>query len=180
LVGPPNAGKSTLLSSVTAARPKIADYPFTTLEPNLGVVRLSDYRTFVIADVPGIIEGAHEGRGLGDRFLRHIERTRTLALLVPCDAEDPHQVYRSLRAELGAYAPELADRPHCVVVTKTDLLGPDHEAPALSAPEAWGSFQVSSVTRSGLDVLMEALWKRSREIERVEEAWDADLDEWAP
>src|SRR6202521_5633960 len=117
LVGEPNAGKSTLLSVISAARPKIADYPFTTLSPNLGVVVLSDHRTFVVADVPGIIEGAHEGRGLGLQFLRHIERTRLLALLIPIDALDYQAEYDQLRSEIGAYSPALLSKPHCVVLT---------------------------------------------------------------
>src|SRR5687768_2241497 len=113
LVGLPNAGKSTFLSAVSAATPKIADYPFTTLAPNLGVVKLSDHRTFVVADIPGIIEGAHEGRGLGLRFLRHIERTRTLAFLISCDSADPQAEYELLRNEIASYSAELATKPHC-------------------------------------------------------------------
>src|SRR4029078_5514183 len=105
LVGQPNAGKSTLLSVISAATPKIGDYPFTTLAPNLGVVQLTDHRTFVVADVPGIIEGAHEGKGLGLQFLRHIERTRILALLILIDAMDWQQEYDQLRAEVQAYSP---------------------------------------------------------------------------
>src|SRR5690625_3223712 len=111
LVGQPNAGKSTLLAAVSAAQPKIADYPFTTLQPNLGVVQLSGVRSFVIADIPGIIEGAHEGRGLGLQFLRHIERTRTLAFLIPADVEDPQAEYDLLREEVRAYSKELAEKP---------------------------------------------------------------------
>ena len=104
LVGEPNAGKSTFLAMATDAKPKVADYPFTTLEPNLGVVRLRDFQSFVIADIPGIIKGAHEGKGLGHKFLRHIERTRTLALMIPVDTEDIQQAFESLRAELKAYS----------------------------------------------------------------------------
>src|SRR3954465_4694566 len=115
LVGKPNAGKSTLLSVISAARPKIADYPLTTLSPNLGVVQLSDDRTFVVADLPGIIEGAHEGRGLGLQFLRHIERTRVLAFLIPIDAIDWQSEYDQLRREVESYSEELAGKPHCVV-----------------------------------------------------------------
>ncbi len=162
LVGEPNAGKSTLLASVTGARPKVADYPFTTLSPNLGVVQLSDYRSFVIADIPGIIEGAHEGKGLGHQFLRHIERTRTLAVLIPVDAADPQAEYAALRAELTAYSPHLGTRPHCVVLTKADLLPADADPPTLDAPDAWGVHVVSSVSKAGVSELLEALWKRSR------------------
>src|SRR5438477_6793223 len=121
LLGEPNAGKSTLLSVISAARPKIADYPFTTLEPHLGVVGLSDHRSFVVANIPGIIEGAHEGKGLGLRFLQHVERTRILALLVPVDSPDPQATYELLRKEASAYSKELAAKPHVVVLTKADL-----------------------------------------------------------
>ena len=124
-------GKSTLLSVISAARPKIADYPFTTLEPNLGVVGLSGSRTFVVADIPGIIEGAHAGKGLGLRFLRHVERTRVLAYLLPLDAEDPQAVYEQLRREIAAYSEELAAKPHVVVLTKADLLADEASAPTL-------------------------------------------------
>ncbi|NUQ19734.1 MAG: GTPase ObgE, partial [Gemmatimonadaceae bacterium] len=137
LVGQPNAGKSTLLSVVSAARPKIADYPFTTLAPNLGVVQLTDHRTFVVADIPGIIEGAHEGKGLGLQFLRHIERTRILAFLIPIDAMDWQAEYDALRAEVTSYSAELAAKPHCVVFTKLDLLGEPY-VPEIEAPEAFG------------------------------------------
>ncbi|HEU0016670.1 MAG TPA: GTPase ObgE [Longimicrobium sp.] len=158
LVGEPNAGKSTFLSAVSAATPKVADYPFTTLTPNLGVVQLSDSRTFVVADIPGIIEGAHEGKGLGHQFLRHIERTRTLALMVPADALEPQAEYDKLVGELREYSAGLAAKPHCVVFTKADLLPPEWPAPSVRAPEAWGQFVVSSVARRGLEPLLEALW----------------------
>ncbi len=172
LVGQPNAGKSTLLSAISAARPKIADYPFTTLEPNLGVVQLSGMRTFVVADVPGIIEGAHEGRGLGLRFLRHIERTRTLAYLIPVDAEDPQEEYRLLREELRSYSEELAEKPHCVVISKLDVLGPDEEPPRIDAPDAWGVYAISAVSRRGVPELLEALYTHVREV--IEEAWEEE------
>jgi GTPase len=162
LVGEPNAGKSTLLASASAAKPKIADYPFTTLAPNLGVVQLSGHRTYVIADIPGIIEGAHEGRGLGLQFLRHIERTRTLAFLVPVDHEDPQTAYDMLREELHAHSPELAAKPHCLVLTKADLLGRDQEPPRVEAPDAWSQYLISAVTRQGVAELLEALWARVR------------------
>lgn len=159
LVGKPNAGKSTLLAAISAARPKIADYPFTTLAPNLGVVQLSDHRTFVVADIPGIIEGAHEGKGLGLRFLRHIERTRSLAFLVPVDSEDLQAEYDALRDEVEAYSAELGRKPHCVVITKTDLLAADAPPPVFEAPAAWGVFPISAVARQGLGDLVEA-WYR--------------------
>jgi len=160
LVGKPNAGKSTLLASISAATPRIADYPFTTLSPNLGVVQLSGHRTFVAADIPGIIEGAHEGRGLGLRFLRHIERTRTLAFLVPADSPSAQAEYDVLRSEIAAYSAELASKPHCVVITKMDLSVA--MTPAVDAPQAWGQFHVSAVTRQGLEPLLEALWVHVR------------------
>ncbi len=159
LVGKPNAGKSTLLSVVSAARPKIADYPFTTLSPNLGVVQLSDARTFVVADIPGIIEGAHEGKGLGLQFLRHVERTRILAFLIPIDAMDWQQEYDDLRREVAAYSGELAEKPHCVVFTKLDLLGEEF-IPPVDAPGSFGAFTVSAAARTGLDELLAGWWRQ--------------------
>jgi GTP-binding protein len=159
LVGKPNAGKSTLLSVISAARPKIADYPFTTLSPNLGVVQLSDARTFVVADIPGIIEGAHEGKGLGLQFLRHVERTRVLAFLIPIDAMDWQHEYDDLRREVAAYSAELAEKPHCVVFTKLDLLGEDY-APPIEAPGSFSTFSVSAAARTGLDNLLAGWWRQ--------------------
>ncbi len=169
LVGEPNAGKSTLLATVSGARPRVADYPFTTLVPNLGVVELSDFRSFVMADIPGIIEGAHEGKGLGHRFLRHIERTRALAILVALDDPEPQVTYRRLRTELARYSEELASRPHCLVFTKADLLPADAELPSVEAPEAWGVYRISSVARQGLDGFLEGLWVRIQEEREAEE-----------
>jgi GTP-binding protein len=157
LVGQPNAGKSTLLSVISAAHPKVADYPFTTLTPNLGVVQLSGHRTFVVADIPGIIEGAHQGRGLGLQFLRHIERTRILAFLIPIDALDWQLEYDTLRREVASYSAELAAKPHCIVFTKMDLLG-DLEPPPIHAPDAFGVFAISAAGRLGLDTLLAGLW----------------------
>ncbi len=166
LVGQPNAGKSTLLSVISAARPKIADYPFTTLQPNLGVVQLSDHRTFVVADIPGIIEGAHEGKGLGLQFLRHIERTRILAFLLPIDVMEWQTEYDKLRAEIAAYSPELAAKPHCVVFSKLDLWG-EQMIPELNAPGAFGIYSISAPARLGLDELKNEWWKRILEIKKA-------------
>jgi len=166
LVGQPNAGKSTLLSVVSAARPKIADYPFTTLSPNLGVVQMSGSRTFVIADIPGIIEGAHEGKGLGLTFLRHIERTRILAFLIPIDAMDWQEEYDKLRAEVGLYSAELAARPHCVVFTKLDLMGEDY-TPEITTQGAFAMFSISAAGRLGLDKLKDGLWTKILEIKKA-------------
>ena len=159
LVGKPNAGKSTLLSVISAARPKIADYPFTTLSPNLGVVQLSDARTFVVADIPGIIEGAHEGKGLGLQFLRHVERTRVLAFLIPIDAMEWQQEYDDLHREVAAYSAELAEKPHCVAFTKLDLLGEEF-IPPVDAPGSFGAFAVSAAARTGLDELLAGWWRQ--------------------
>jgi GTP-binding protein len=167
LVGQPNAGKSTLLSVISAARPKIADYPFTTLAPNLGVVQLSDHRTFVVADIPGIIEGAHEGRGLGLQFLRHIERTRVLAFLIPVDSMDWQAEYDTLRREVRSYSEELAGKPHAVVFTKMDLMG-ELEAPPLEAPDAFATFAISAANRQGLDELNAGLWSRLLALKKEE------------
>ncbi|MET0398087.1 MAG: GTPase ObgE [Longimicrobiaceae bacterium] len=180
LVGEPNAGKSTFLSAVSAATPKVADYPFTTLTPNLGVVQLSGSRTFVVADIPGIIEGAHEGKGLGHQFLRHIERTRTLALMIPSDALEPQQEYDKLMAELRAYSEELAAKPHCVVFTKGDLLPPEWPAPRVEAPGAWGQFLVSSVAQRGLDPLLEGLWTHAAQVMEAERGEGLEREEWRP
>jgi len=169
LVGQPNAGKSTLLSVISAARPKIADYPFTTLSPNLGVVQLSDGRTFVVADLPGIIEGAHEGKGLGLQFLRHIERTRILAFMIPIDSMDWQAEFDQLRREIAAHSPELAQKPYCVLFAKMDLLG-ETEPPPLDAPGAFGVFAISSVARQGLDDLVAAWWTRLLDMKKANEA----------
>src|SRR6185436_15648117 len=157
LLGEPNAGKSTLLSVISAARPKIADYPFTTLEPHLGVVGMSDHRSFVVADIPGIIEGAHEGKGLGLRFLQHVERTRILAVLIPADSPDPQATYELLRSEAAAYSKELAPKPHVVVITKSDLV-PDSRYP-IATQDAAPVITISAAARQGLPDLLELLWK---------------------
>jgi GTPase len=159
LVGEPNAGKSTLLSVISAARPKIADYPFTTLEPNLGVVGLSGSRSFVVADIPGIIEGAHRGKGLGSRFLQHVERTRVLAFLIPLDSDDPEAAYQRLRNEVRQYSGALADKQHVLILTKRDLLRAADPLPTLRAPDAADVLAISSASGAGIEDLKEQLWK---------------------
>ncbi len=162
LVGFPNAGKSTLLSVITSAKPKIADYEFTTLKPNLGIVEYRDFQTFVIADIPGIIEGAAEGKGIGHRFLRHIERNSTLLFLVPADASDILDQYHILLDELKRYNPEMLDKQRFLAITKSDML--DNELKdeidseikdALDVPYLF----ISSVAQQGLTELKDALWK---------------------
>ena len=166
LVGQPNAGKSTFLSVISAAHPKIADYPFTTLSPNLGVVPMSDHRSFVVADIPGIIEGAHEGKGLGLQFLRHIERTRILAFLIPVDSMDWQEEYDGLRAEIHSYSEELAETPHCVVFTKMDLLG-ELEPPPIEAPDAFGVYALSAAGRLGIEEVLDAFWSKLLDLRKA-------------
>lgn len=161
LVGFPNAGKSTLLSVLSEAKPKIADYPFTTLVPNLGIVRYHDHYSFVMADIPGIIEGAHEGRGLGTQFLRHIERNSALLFMIPCDTDDIIKEYNILANELEMYNPELVDKARLVAITKTDMIdeGLEREMKAqLGAIHAEVIF-ISAIARKGLAELKEKLWK---------------------
>lgn len=158
LVGFPNAGKSTLLSAVSAARPKIADYPFTTLVPNLGIVKYRDDRSFVMADIPGIIEGASEGKGLGHRFLRHIERNSMLLFMVPSDSRDIGNEYTVLLRELERYNPELLDKERLLVITKSDLLDEElMEAIRGELPEVRHHF-ISSVANKGLVALNDMIW----------------------
>lgn len=159
LVGFPNAGKSTLLSSISAARPKIADYPFTTMEPSLGIVSYRDGKSFVMADIPGIIEGAHEGRGLGTRFLRHIERNSVLLFMIPADSDDIAADYRVLLGELTQYNPELLDKQRLLAVTKCDMLDDDLiEQMRAHLPEGIESVFISSVTGLNISRLKDMLW----------------------
>ena len=163
LVGFPNAGKSTLLSVLTSAKPKIADYEFTTLKPNLGIVEYRDYKSFVIADIPGIIEGAAEGKGLGHYFLRHIERNSTLLFLIPADSKDISKEYEILLDELRRYNPELLDKDRLIAISKSDML--DEELIAEMRLELDGEFEgvpymfISSVAQLGLTELKDRLWK---------------------
>ena len=164
LVGFPNAGKSTLLSVVSAAKPKIANYTFTTLEPNLGIVSYRDNRSFVMADIPGIIEGASEGKGLGLRFLRHIERNSLLLFMVPADTDDIRKEYEILSNELEKYNPDLLDKPRVLAITKSDLLD-DELIEALSAdlPEGIPHLFISAVAGMGITELKDLLWKALNE-----------------
>lgn len=160
LVGFPNAGKSTLLSVVTAATPKIADYAFTTLTPQLGIVPYRDHQSFVMADIPGIIEGAHEGKGLGLRFLRHIERNSVLLFMIPADSSDIRHDYQVLLNELKEYSPELLDKDRLLAITKCDMLDAVMmEQLRKELPKGVDSVLISSVARIGLDELKDKLWK---------------------
>jgi GTP-binding protein len=160
LVGFPNAGKSTLLSVITSAKPKIADYAFTTLKPNLGIVEYRDFKSFVIADIPGIIEGAAEGKGLGHRFLRHIERNSTLLFLVPADSEDIANEYQILLNELKKHNPELLDKQRLLAISKDDMLDDElREEIKKELPEGVPYLFFSSVAQKGLVELKDQLWK---------------------
>ena len=164
LVGFPNAGKSTLLSVVSAAKPEIANYPFTTLTPNLGIVKYRDDRSFVMADIPGIIENAHLGKGLGTRFLRHIERNSMLFFLIPCDSEDITKEYQILLNELGQYNPELLDKPRLLAITKIDIA--DAEWTSLIEPELPKDLPhifISAAAHKGIEELKDMIWKKLQE-----------------
>lgn len=160
LVGFPNAGKSTLLAAISAAKPEIADYPFTTLVPNLGMVPYRDHRSFIMADIPGIIERAHEGKGLGHRFLRHIERNALLLFMIPCDAESISRQYEILENELRMYNPELLDKPRLLAITKCDMA--DEELMRLLEPELPAGVPylfISAVSGMNLQALKDAIWQ---------------------
>jgi len=160
LVGFPNAGKSTLLSVLTAAKPKIADYAFTTLKPNLGIVEHRNHKTFVIADIPGIIEGAAEGKGLGHRFLRHIERNSTLLFLIAADSDDINKEYDILLNELKQHNPELLDKDRLLAISKSDMLDDELQAEIeKDLPEGVESIFISSIAQKGLQELKDKLWK---------------------
>jgi GTP-binding protein len=192
LVGFPNAGKSTLLSVVSAAKPKIANYPFTTLEPNLGIVSVRNEHTFVMADIPGIIEGASEGKGLGLRFLRHIERNSLLLFLIPADADDIAKEYDILLNELAQYNPELLDKQRLLAISKSDLLDEELEAAiAQELPADIPHIFISSITSKGIISLKDLLWKELNrypfhDVESIVQRpmdlrleWNADNADWA-
>lgn len=164
LVGFPNAGKSTLLSSITAAKPKIASYAFTTLEPNLGIVKYYDDQSFVMADIPGIIEGAHEGRGIGTRFLRHIERNSVLLFMISAEEDDIQKCYDTLLGELRMYNPELLDKKRVLAITKCDLIDKELEEEMVPGlPKDLPHVFISSVSQEGLKELKDMLWNALRE-----------------
>ena len=166
LVGYPNAGKSTLVSVLSAAKPKIADYPFTTLTPSLGVVRVEDYQSFVIADIPGIIEGAHEGKGLGIQFLKHIERNAILLFVIPVTEDDPAASYTVLLNEVASFNKSLLNKPRFIVLSKIDLIGDSQEIDDITTlmrseiEEDIEIIPISSVTQKGLERLRMTLWQR--------------------
>jgi GTP-binding protein len=177
IVGLPNAGKSTLLSRLSKARPKIADYPFTTLQPHLGIVELTDQRRFVMADIPGLVEGAHEGAGLGDAFLRHIERTRVILHLVDAGSEfalmPPVQAYQTVRTELAKHSPELAAKDEIVVANKIDLPGGEDAARDLAQAIGKEVLPISAVNGKGVRGLSEAVWslvQRAKEVAPPEQS----------
>tara|TARA_R110002124_G_scaffold237110_1_gene402329 strand:- start:589 stop:1578 length:990 start_codon:yes stop_codon:yes gene_type:complete len=160
LVGFPNAGKSTLLSVITSAKPKIADYAFTTLKPNLGIVEYRDFKSFVMADIPGIIEGAAEGKGLGHRFLRHIERNSTLLFLIPADSEDINKEYKILLNELRTHNPELLDKNRLLAISKDDMLDDELRTEITKElPDGIPHIFFSSIAQTGLVELKDQLWK---------------------
>ena len=163
LVGFPNAGKSTLLSVVSAAKPEIADYPFTTLVPNLGIVQYRDYKSFVMADIPGIIEGAHEGKGLGTRFLRHIERNATLLFLIPADSNNIKDDYKILVKELKLYNPELLDKKRLLVISKSDMLDDELMAAIKKELPRVPHLFISSATGYNITPLKDKLWEMINE-----------------
>jgi GTPase len=181
IIGLPNAGKSTLISALSAARPKIADYPFTTLVPNLGVVRKPTGDGTVFADIPGLIEGAHLGVGLGHDFLRHVERTRLLLHLIDVTSEDPIADYQTIQQELHAYGRGLANHPQILALNKIDALGPDHDrinelATELQSLSQNPVFSISAVSRAGLEGLMHQVWQQLDELQGQEAELDAALE----
>jgi GTP-binding protein len=167
LVGFPNAGKSTLLSALSEAKPKIAEYPFTTLEPNLGVVTFSDYRSFVMADIPGIIEDAHEGKGLGIQFLRHIERNNVLLFMVGCDS-DIEKEYSALLHELEEYRPDLLDKPRILAITKMDLKEGYQLDEPVTIKDDIDIVEISSATGHNIEPLKELIWQKIQKFEDQE------------
>lgn len=162
LVGFPNAGKSTLISRISAAKPKIADYPFTTLIPNLGIVYYSEYKSFVVADMPGLIEGAHQGKGLGIEFLKHIERTRVLVILIDCTDENPKEQYKTLMNELKSFNETMMKKPQIIAISKMDLADDElkKKLKKTTFKKSIPLIQISAATGEGLKDLVDAIWKK--------------------
>ncbi|MCD4692909.1 MAG: GTPase ObgE [Calditrichales bacterium] len=169
LVGLPNAGKSTLLSRISSAKPKIADYPFTTLSPNLGIVSYQDFKSFVVADIPGLIEGAHTGKGLGHQFLRHIERTRALAYLVDINDENPSQTFETLRNELKTYSQSMIKKPSMIVLTKLDVQSNDSQKIKFNADLP--VMKISAVRGDNLTQLKSELYELIMQAEKLEDTF---------
>ena len=167
LVGLPNAGKSTLLSVISSAKPKIAGYPFTTLQPNLGIVRWRDFKSFVVADIPGLIEGAHEGKGLGHQFLRHIERTRALAYLIDISDENPRSTFDILYNELKKYSKLLVQKPAIIIMTKTDIL--DKPVKKIKIKKKLSILYISSVSGHNIDLLKDKFSNLINKANQLEE-----------
>ncbi len=182
LVGKPNAGKSTLLAAISAARPKIADYPFTTLQPNLGIVQYRELKSFVMADIPGLIEGAHEGKGLGLQFLRHIERNRVIVYLIDptgeamdnSDEQAPLKTFQSLRCELEAYSPVLLDKPALIVLTKKDIWQDIDWVEKLAEKFPHPVLSISAVTGEGLEEFKHTVWEMLETLKKEELTIDAE------
>jgi len=170
LVGRPNAGKSTLLATVSAARPKVADYPFTTLEPHLGIVRAAEFESFVLADIPGLIEGAHRGRGLGHKFLRHIQRARVLVYLIEITEPDPHAALAELKDELGRFDAGLLERPALVTLTKIDLCTDAAQREEKAAHFDASPLLLSAVSGEGVPSWIRSVYERHRQARAAEEA----------
>ncbi len=164
LVGFPNAGKSTLISRISAAKPRIADYPFTTLIPNLGIVHYGEYQSFVVADMPGLIEGAHEGRGLGIQFLKHIERTQVIVFLIDCTTDDPREQFQTLLKELRSFNEEMLKKPQIIAVTKMDLADDEirERMSHIKFKRGVPVVRISSVSGAGLKELIDTIWKKLR------------------
>lgn len=182
LIGMPNAGKSTFLASVSAAKPKIADYPFTTLHPNLGVVAI-DGNEFVLADIPGLIEGAHEGVGIGDKFLGHVERTRILLHMVAGTQDDVGLAYRTVRTEIEAYGVNLAEKPEIVALSMVDALtAEDRVAKIADLQQASGKrvFELSSVSREGVEKILRAIWHEITDFKQADADLETENEAWSP
>jgi GTP-binding protein len=170
LVGFPNVGKSTLISKISAAKPKIADYPFTTLQPNLGIVRYDEFKSFVVADMPGLIEGAHAGKGLGIQFLKHIERTKLIVMMIECISPNPVQDYHTLLNEMRLFSEKLIEKPRIIAITKIDLADEKlrKRIDNLKFEEDIPVVKISAITGEGLKELIDLMWAQLMKIKEKE------------